>query len=128
MGVEEKPLPPVPASSEQMYHQRELEINMKRKQQEDDEEEAERKKLQEEAVRMDRTVMVCGLNIKADERDIFEFMTPKAGQIRDVQIIRDARTGRSKGVSFVEFASHEGRTRALALSGQILKGAVIQVQ
>lgn len=93
-----------------------------------EEEEEERRKLAEDAARMDRTVMVVGLNVKADERDIFEFFVGSAGKVRDVQIIRDARTGRSKGVAYVEFQSHEGTTRALGMSGQMMKGAAIRVQ
>jgi len=92
------------------------------------EEEDEWKKQVEDASRIDRTVMVVGLNIKADERDIFEFFTASTGKVRDVQIIRDARTGRSKGVCYVEFYSHEGMIKSLAVSGQTLKGQVIRVQ
>mmetsp|Transcript_42729 Transcript_42729/g.107456 ORF Transcript_42729/g.107456 Transcript_42729/m.107456 type:complete len:177 (-) Transcript_42729:24-554(-) len=93
-----------------------------------DEEDEERRRLAEDAARMDRTVMVVGLNVKADERDIFEFFVGAAGKVRDVQIIRDARTGRSKGVAYVEFQSHEGTTKALGMSGQTMKGAAIRVQ
>merc|ERR1712113_1227621 len=64
----------------------------------------------------------------ADERDIFEFFTPVAGKVRDVQVIRDARTGRSKGVGYVEMATHEGMAKALGLSGRTMKGSAIRVQ
>mmetsp|Transcript_89234 Transcript_89234/g.257320 ORF Transcript_89234/g.257320 Transcript_89234/m.257320 type:complete len:149 (-) Transcript_89234:121-567(-) len=98
------------------------------KQRQDAEEEEERRKLAQDAARMDRTVMVVGLSVKADERDIFEFFVGAAGKVRDVQIIRDARTGRSKGVAYVEFQSHEGTVRAMGMSGQSMKGAAIRVQ
>mmetsp|Transcript_99554 Transcript_99554/g.195578 ORF Transcript_99554/g.195578 Transcript_99554/m.195578 type:complete len:130 (-) Transcript_99554:64-453(-) len=93
-----------------------------------DEEFEEAKKLADDAARQDRTVMVVGLNVKADERDVFEYFSSSAGKVRDVQIIRDARTGRSKGVAYVEFHNHEGSTRSLGLSGQTMKGTTIRVQ
>mmetsp|Transcript_109228 Transcript_109228/g.305610 ORF Transcript_109228/g.305610 Transcript_109228/m.305610 type:complete len:156 (+) Transcript_109228:88-555(+) len=94
----------------------------------DIEEEEERRKLAQDAARMDRTVMIVGLSVKADERDIFEFFTSAGGKVRDVQIIRDARTGRSKGVAYAEFQTHEGTVRAMGMSGQAVKGAAIRVQ
>mmetsp|Transcript_34556 Transcript_34556/g.88007 ORF Transcript_34556/g.88007 Transcript_34556/m.88007 type:complete len:158 (+) Transcript_34556:140-613(+) len=94
----------------------------------DEEEAAERRKLADDAARMDRTVMLVGLNCKADERDVFEFFVGTAGKVRDVQIIRDSRTGRSKGVAYVEFASAEGTIKAMRMSGQVMKGATIRVQ
>merc|ERR1712066_615531 len=89
--------------------------------------EEDRKQQLEDASRQERTVMVAGLSIKADERDIFEFFTPIAGKVRDVQVIRDARTGRSKGVSYVEFASHESMAKALGMNGRNLKGHGVRV-
>merc|ERR1711974_374770 len=77
---------------------------------------------------MERTVMIVGLNVRADERDIFEFFVGAAGKVRDVQIIRDSRTGRSKGVAYVEFQSHEGTVKAMGMSGQMMKGSTIRVQ
>mmetsp|Transcript_70930 Transcript_70930/g.148377 ORF Transcript_70930/g.148377 Transcript_70930/m.148377 type:complete len:175 (+) Transcript_70930:88-612(+) len=94
----------------------------------DDEDDAERKKLADDAARMDRTVMVVGLGAKVDERDVFEFFVSSAGKVRDVQVIRDARTGRCKGVAYVEFQSAEGTVRAMRLNGQALKGATLRIQ
>jgi len=45
-----------------------------------------------------------------------------------VQIIRDARTGRSKGLAYIEFYLQESTLKALALSGQAIKGQAIRVQ
>lgn len=42
--------------------------------------------------------MVVGLSTRADERDVFEFFSGRAGVVKDVQIIRDARTGKSKAL------------------------------
>jgi len=56
------------------------------------------------------------------------FFSGNAGKVRDVQIIRDARTGRSKGLAYVEFYLQEATLKALALSGQVVKGQAIRVQ
>ncbi|CAK0828881.1 unnamed protein product, partial [Prorocentrum cordatum] len=76
----------------------------------------------------DRTVMIVCLHHKADERDVYEFFSTNAGKVRDVQIIRDARTGRSKGLAYIEFYLQEATLKALALSGQAVKGQAIRVQ
>lgn len=92
------------------------------------EEEEERKRQVEDATRGDRTVMIICLHHKADERDVYEFFSTNAGKVRDVQIIRDARTGRSKGLGYIEFYLQEATLKALALSGQAIKGQAIRVQ
>eukprot|EP00929_Paragymnodinium_shiwhaense_P105462 TRINITY_DN704_c0_g1_i1.p1 TRINITY_DN704_c0_g1~~TRINITY_DN704_c0_g1_i1.p1 ORF type:complete len:501 (+),score=142.51 TRINITY_DN704_c0_g1_i1:86-1504(+) len=92
------------------------------------EEEEERKRQVEDATRGDRTVMIICLHHKADERDVYEFFSGNAGKVRDVQIIRDARTGRSKGLAYVEFYLQEATLKALALSGQPVKGQAVRVQ
>jgi RNA-binding protein 23/39 len=44
------------------------------------------------------------LPLKAKEKDIWNFFfRANSGKIRDIRIIRDARSGRSKGVAYVEF-------------------------
>ncbi|CAJ1378861.1 unnamed protein product [Effrenium voratum] len=55
-------------------------------------------------------------------------LTVDCAQVRDVQIIRDARTGRSKGLAYVEFYLQEATLKALALSGQPVKGQAVRVQ
>ncbi|CAJ1436825.1 unnamed protein product [Effrenium voratum] len=72
--------------------------------------------------------MIVCLHHKADERDVYEFFSKNAGKVRDVQIIRDARTGRSKGLAYVEFYLQEATLKALALSGQPVKGQAVRVQ
>lgn len=92
------------------------------------EEEEERRRQVEDATRGDRTVMIVCLHHKADERDVYEFFSGNAGKVRDVQIIRDARTGRSKGLAYIEFYLQEATLKALALSGQAIKGQAVRVQ
>jgi len=56
------------------------------------------------------------------------FFSTNAGKVRDVQIIRDARTGRSKGLAYIEFYLQESTLKALALSGQPIKQQAVRVQ
>ena len=50
------------------------------------------------------------------------------GKVRDVQIVRDPRSGRSKGVGYVEFYSPESVLMAMTLTGTKLMGQEIMVQ
>lgn len=74
-----------------------------------------------------RTVQVFNLNLKADERDLFQFFS-QAGPLVDIKIIKDRQSGRSKGFAYVEFANKEGVAKAMALSGQELKGQPVMVK
>ncbi|KAF8822041.1 splicing factor, CC1 family protein [Cardiosporidium cionae] len=114
-------------------------LNMKKEQEEGErlrreeesrqrEEELRRKREIEEARRDDMTVLVLNLNLKATERDVYEFFAEHAGKVRDIQCIKDQRSGRAKGVAYVEFYMQESVIKALAMSGQILKGQPIRVQ
>jgi len=105
-----------------------LEKEREREERRRQEEEQERRRQVEDATRGDRTVMIICLHHKADERDVYEFFSGNAGKVRDVQIIRDARTGRSKGLAYVEFYLQEATLKALALSGQPIKGQAVRVQ
>jgi len=107
---------------------RRVEKEREREEQRRREEEEERRRQIEDATRGDRTVMIVCLHHKADERDVYEFFSTNAGKVRDVQIIRDARTGRSKGLAYIEFYLQEATLKALALSGQAIKGQAVRVQ
>lgn len=82
----------------------------------------------EEARRDDLTVLVLNLSLKADERHIYEFFSANAGKIRDIQQIRDQRSGVSKGVAYVEFYTQEAVIKAMALNGISFKGQPLRVQ
>jgi RNA-binding protein 39 len=73
----------------------------------------------EEAKREDHTILVYCLPLKAKERDIWNFFSKtNCGKIRDIRIIRDARSGRSKGVAYVEFYTSDAVQKALTMSDQ----------
>lgn len=107
---------------------RRVEKDRERDEQRRKEEEEERRRQVEDATRGDRTVMIVCLHHKADERDVYEFFSTNCGKVRDVQLIRDARTGRSKGLAYIEFYLQESTLKALALSGQPIKGQAVRVQ
>lgn len=80
----------------------------------------------EEAKRDDCTVMILRLHISANERDVYEFLTKVSslfhtkagvGKVRDVRIIRDPRSKKSKGVAYVEFYTPESVLMSLSLTG-----------
>ena len=74
-----------------------------------------------------RTVQVFNLNLKAGERDLFQFFV-QAGPLADIKIIKDRHSGRSKGFAYVEFEKKEGVAGALALSGKELMGQMVMVK
>ena len=63
------------------------------------------------------------MNFNASEKEVFDFFARAGiGRVIDIKIIRDTRSGKSKGVSYVEFESQESVLLAVALSGQPIKG------
>ncbi|KAL4278851.1 hypothetical protein GQ457_03G000230 [Hibiscus cannabinus] len=68
-----------------------------------------------------RTVFVYQISLKANERDVYEFFS-RAGKVRDVRLIMDRNSRRSKGVGYVEFYDVMSVPMAIALSGQPLLG------
>eukprot|EP00919_Chromeraceae_sp_WS-2016_P072844 GHVR01172185.1.p1 GENE.GHVR01172185.1~~GHVR01172185.1.p1 ORF type:complete len:506 (+),score=148.89 GHVR01172185.1:1229-2746(+) len=91
-------------------------------------EEEKRKREEAEARRDDMTVLVLNLNLKADEKELYVFFSKGAGKVRDIQLIRDGRSGKSKGVAYVEFYTQEGLLKALSLSGQSFMNQLMKVQ
>ncbi|KAK4797622.1 hypothetical protein SAY86_029948 [Trapa natans] len=74
-----------------------------------------------------RTVFAYQINLKADERHVYEFFS-RAGKVRDVRLIMDRITRRSKGVGYVEFYDAMSVPMAIALSGQPLLGIPVMVK
>jgi len=50
------------------------------------------------------------------------------GQVEDIKLIRDQRTGKSKGLCYVEFYERESILKAVGLSGQLIGGYPINIQ
>ncbi|XVF00853.1 hypothetical protein REPUB_Repub04eG0037700 [Reevesia pubescens] len=74
-----------------------------------------------------RTVFAYQISLKANERDVYEFFS-RAGKVRDVRLIMDRNSRRSKGVGYVEFYDVMSVPMAIALSGQPLLGSPVMVK
>ncbi|KAK9051907.1 hypothetical protein SSX86_028535 [Deinandra increscens subsp. villosa] len=74
-----------------------------------------------------RTVFAYQISLKADERDVYEFFS-RAGKVRDVRLIMDRNSRRSKGVGYIEFYDAMSVPMAIALSGQPLLGHPVMVK
>merc|ERR1719409_350370 len=77
--------------------------------------------------RDDCTVMVQSLHHSADEKAVYVFFQA-CGKVRDVQVIRDPNSGKSKGIAFVEFYLPESVLTALEFNGQMMGSNPIVVQ
>ena len=78
-------------------------------------------------MRDDLTVLVQRIHPRADDFEIFEFFS-QAGKVRDIRLIRDSRSNKSKGVGYVEFFDMASVMQALALNGIAFKGQPLLVQ
>ena len=87
------------------------------------------KRQAQDAQRDDCTVLVLRLHVKASERDVYNFFAKAGvGKVRDVRIIRDSHSNKSKGVAYVEFYTPDSVLKSMALSGQMINGQAIMVQ
>jgi len=84
-------------------------------------------RLDKERERDQRTVFAAQIHPKNEEREIFDFFS-EVGKIVDIQLIRDAKTYKSKGLAYVEFEDRRSVPHALALSGRNLNGYPVLVQ
>ena len=64
----------------------------------------------------------------ATDAEVREFFEVRAGPVAHAVLVKDKRTGRSKGIGFIEFVNAASVGRALAQSGCAFKGQAITVQ
>lgn len=74
-----------------------------------------------------RTVFAYQMPLKANEKDVYDFFS-KAGKVRDVRLIMDRNSRRSKGVGYIEFYDAMSVPMAIALSGHQLMGQPVMVK
>lgn len=67
---------------------------------------AENRRTGGDSARTAQTIFVTGIHPKIDDMDLFEFFS-HAGRVDDIQLIKDGRTGKSKGLAYVEFSNVE---------------------
>lgn len=84
-------------------------------------------RVEKERERDQRTVFAAQIHPKNEEREIFDFFSD-VGKVVDIQLIRDTRTLKSKGLAYVEFEDRRSVPHALALSGRNLNGYPVLVQ
>jgi RNA-binding protein 39 len=84
--------------------------------------EEDRKKHHDRSRREDCSVMVMGLHPSCGDREVYEFFSKEAGKVRDLYVVRDQRTGKSRGVAYVEFYLQESIMKALACNGRMISG------
>lgn len=80
-----------------------------------------------EAQRDRRTVFCRQLAQRLEAHQLKEFCE-QAGRVRDVRIVYDRISRRSKGVAYVEFYEEESVPAAVALTGQKLFGIPIKIE
>lgn len=71
-----------------------------------------------------RTVFCMQLSNRIRPRDLEDFFKP-CGAVRDVRLITDPRTKRSKGIAYIEFKEVDSVDKAIGLTGQRLLGVPI---
>lgn len=84
-------------------------------------------RLEKERERDQRTVFAAQIHPKNEEREIFDFFS-EVGKVVDIQLIRDTRTLKSKGLAYIEYEDRRSVPHALALSGRNLNGYPVLVQ
>lgn len=79
--------------------------------------------------RLDRTVGVLQLAARLRNRDLQDFFeTNGAGKVREARIVKDPRSGISKGIAYVEFADLESVEKALRMTGTKIMGVPCIIQ
>lgn len=72
--------------------------------------------------------MVMNLNLKADEKDIFDFFSV-VGAINDIKLIVDKNTKRSKGICYVEYQNIQSAMNAVTvLNAKIMMNMPVLVK
>jgi len=90
-------------------------------------EERERLRMEEEAERDSRTVFAYNLPIRATKGELYEFFET-VGKVRDVRLISDRNSRKSKGFGYIEYYSADSVIPALHLSGTQFMGQTVMVQ
>jgi RNA-binding protein 39 len=84
---------------------------------------------EEEMERLDRTVGVLQLAARLRNRDLQDFFENNgAGKVKEAKIVKDPKSGISKGIAYVEFEELESVEKALRMSGTKIIGIPCMVQ
>ena len=86
----------------------------------------EQEKEQMKMDREERTVFVSNLPIRCHEEDLYDFFN-QAGKVRDIRLIMERGSRKSKGVGYVEYWDRTSIPSAIQLTGKTLHGYAVQV-
>ena len=86
-----------------------------------------RKKRKAERYPLNEQLYVGNLSYHANSHHLKEFFS-QYGEVQNVRLIKNNRTGRSKGFAFVTYFNVKDAKKALASSGQEIKGRAIVVR
>lgn len=76
----------------------------------------------------EKKIYVGNLEFGVTEDDLKKFLTEKGITAKEVKIITDKFSGRSKGFGFAEFETEEQAQQAIdALNGQEMNGRILRV-
>ncbi|MES1916194.1 MAG: hypothetical protein MHM6MM_008038, partial [Cercozoa sp. M6MM] len=79
------------------------------------------------AQRQSLTVFISNFSPKLNEKQVFKFFS-QAGKVRDVHILRDHATNKSRSLGYVEFHDIDAVPVAIAFTGHKLAGIPVTVQ
>ncbi|CAL9154051.1 unnamed protein product [Musa hybrid cultivar] len=115
------------ARSRERARERELEREIRERESRRSKEGKELMEPEADPERDQRTVFAYQMPLKVTERDVYEFFS-QAGKVRDVRLIMDHNSRRSKGAGYIEFDDVMSVPQAIALSGQLLLGQPVMVK
>jgi len=72
-------------------------------------------------------IYIGNLPYRANERELRDYFS-SYGQIVDVRVVKDRRTGRSKGYAFITFSSAREANKSLVLHGTEMDGRSMVVR
>lgn len=76
-------------------------------------------KEEDESTKDQRTIVVSQLVMRAEESDLLQYFKKKGFRVKDVILLRDKRTGRHKGIAYLELGKLEHVPQALKLNSQV---------
>lgn len=74
-----------------------------------------------------RKIYVGNLDYKVYDDELKAFFS-QFGQVEEVRVVKNSRTGRSKGFAFITFVGPDEANRSLVGHGQLLKGRALVVR
>jgi len=68
------------------------------------------------------------LHVRLSEREIYDFFEKESCKVRDIRLITDRNSRKSKGIGYIEFYEISSVEKAIKLSGKQLRGQSVMIQ